>query len=75
MRLTVMAVNMETATPRPREKAKPFTVALPRKKRMQEVMMTVMFASKMVTKARLKPACTARRRILPAAISSLNRSK
>ncbi len=42
---------------------------------MADVMMTVMFASKIVVKARLKPACTAKRKIFPDAISSLKRSK
>lgn len=45
------------------------------KKRMQEVMITVIFASKMVTNARLKPDWTASLSSLPDAISSLNRSK
>jgi hypothetical protein len=56
VRLTVMAVNIETSTPMTSTRAKPRMVELPKKKRMPAVMQLDTFESRIEFQARLKPA-------------------
>ena len=55
--------------------AKPFTGPLPRTMRITAVIITDVFASKIVSKARRKPDSMDMRNVLPSTTSSLNRSK
>ena len=63
--VSVMAVNIESSVPRPSVMAKPRIVPVPRKNSTPAAMIVVMFESKIVVNARLKPASIERRSVLP----------
>ena len=59
VRDTVIAVNIEMSTPRPRVRAKPLMALVPSQKRTMAVMMLETFESRMESHARVKPSCIA----------------
>ena len=59
VRDTVIAVNMEMSTPRPRVKAKPLMADVPSQKRMIAVIIDEMFESRIESQAREKPSWSA----------------
>ena len=71
----VSAVNMDTITPMPSVVAKPTIVPVPRKNSTPHAIRVVMLESRIAVNARLKPESMALLTVLPAAISSLMRSK
>ena len=74
-RLTVMALNMLTATPMARVTAKPRTPPLPKPKSTAQMMRVEMLESRIEVHARLKPDSMAPRMARPARSSSRVRSK
>ena len=75
VRLIVIAVNILTITPNANVIAKPLTVPEPNTMRITAVIITDVFASKIVENARRKPDSIDMRRVLPSNTSSLKRSK
>ena len=73
-RLTVMALNILTATPMARVTAKPRTPPLPKPKSTAQMMRVEMLESRIEVHARLKPDSTAPRMARPARSSSRVRS-
>ena len=59
MRVTVMAVKSEIATPIPRVSAKPLTAGAPIEYRMIQVMIVQILESRIALKARRNPASMA----------------
>src|SRR3989344_7394898 len=70
-----IAESMETATPKPRVRAKPLISEVPNQKRITAVSKLEMLESRIESQAREKPAVMAWGILLPARISSLIRSK
>ena len=56
IRETVIAENIETNTPKPKVKAKPFMSGVPNQNKIIEVMMLEVFESRTDVQALLKPA-------------------
>ena len=75
VRVTTMALNIETRTPRISTRAKPRMTDEPRAYRMVAVIRLDTFESRMEFQARLKPASTAAGSDLPTRSSSFVRSK
>ena len=72
---TVIAVNIETTTPIASVNAKPLTTLVPKKYKITQVKIVVMFESKILVKALSKPELIAVNKFLPAFNSSLVLSK
>src|SRR3972149_2461936 len=75
VRVTVIAVNIDTSTPRIRTRAKPWMTDEPKRYRIEAVIRLDTFESRMEFQAREKPASIACGRDLPSRGSSLERSK
>ena len=71
----VIAVNMEITTPSPRVMAKPLMLPVPKQNSTAEAIIVVILESKIVVKAREKPASMDSRNVLPLRYSSLKCSK
>ena len=75
VRVTVIAVNIDTSTPTISTRPKPRIVDDPNRNRIMAVIRLDTLESRIEFHARLKPASIAAGRLLPTRISSLVRSK
>src|SRR3989344_2990364 len=71
---TMMAVNIEMATPMPKTSAKPFTSEVPSQKRMSAVIIEEILESRIESQARAKPSRIPSLTLLPLLSSSFIRS-
>ena len=71
----MIALNIETITPIARVNAKPLTMLVPQKYRITQVIIVVMFESKILVKALSNPELIAVKSVLPALNSSFVLSK
>ena len=67
----VIAVNMEITTPSPRVMAKPLMLPVPKQNSTAEAIIVVILESKIVVKAREKPASMDSRNVLPLRYSNI----
>ena len=71
----VIALNIETATPIARVNANPFTILVPQKYKIAQVIIVVIFESKILVNALSNPELIAVNNVLPAFNSSFVLSK